>query len=233
MFDTYLRNVKDRLGEPIARRMPNIPPSSITLTALFFGLGSAALAAHGLFLWSLAFWLLNRTLDGLDGLLARLHNHQDDFGGYLDILFDFVAYAAVPIGLVLAAPTAERYLALAIMLATFYVNSASWMYLAAVLEKRNTRDPKTATTIVMPSGLVGGFETILAYGVFLIFPEHITALFYFFSALVFITIMQRLAWARRTLVNGDATWQNLPPAEQPQISVYKPLRADKSTFRKP
>ena len=151
MFDTYLRNVKDRLGEPIARRMPNIPPSSITLTALFFGLGSAALAAHGLFLWSLAFWLLNRTLDGLDGLLARLHNRQDDFGGYLDILFDFVAYAAVPIGLVLAAPTTERYLALAIMLATFYVNSASWMYLAAVLEKRNARDPKTATTIVMPS----------------------------------------------------------------------------------
>jgi phosphatidylglycerophosphate synthase len=232
MFDTYLRNLKDRIGEPLARRMPNVPPGSVTLTALFFGLGSAALAANGLFLWGLAFWLLNRALDGLDGLLARLHNHQDDFGGYLDILFDFVAYAAVPIGLVLAAPTLERFLALTVMLASFYVNTASWMYLAAILEKRSARDPDTATTIIMPSGLVGGFETSLAYGIFLLFPAYITVLFYFFSTLVFITIMQRLVWARRTLVNGDATCQNLSSADQPQISAYKPLRADKSALQK-
>lgn len=173
MFDSYLRNLKDRIGEPLARRMPNVAPNAITLAALLFGLGSAALAANGLFLWGLSFWLLNRTLDGLDGLLARLHNHQGDFGGYLDILFDFVVYAAVPIGLVLAAPTLEHFLALAVMLAAFYVNTASWMYLAAILEKRRLRDPETATTIVMPSGLIGGFETILAYGVFLLFPAHI------------------------------------------------------------
>ena len=150
-------------------------------------------------MWGLAFWLLNRALDGLDGLLARLHGLQDDFGGYLDILFDFVAYAALPIGLVLAAPTLDRYLALAVLLASFYVNTASWMYLAAILEKRRARDPETATTIVMPAGLVGGFETIVAYCVFLLFPGSVLRLFYIFSALVFITIIQRLAWAWRAL----------------------------------
>jgi phosphatidylglycerophosphate synthase len=200
MFDTYLRNAKDRIGEPLARRMSKVPPSAITFAALLFGLGSAVLAARGLFLGGLAFWLVNRVLDGLDGLLARLHNSQDDFGGYLDILFDFVAYAAVPIGLVLASPTSDRYLALAVMLAAFYVNTASWMYLAAILEKRSSHDPDTATTIVMPAGLIGGFETILAYCVFLLFPAYITILFYFFSALVFITIVQRLVWAQRSLI---------------------------------
>jgi phosphatidylglycerophosphate synthase len=199
MFDTYLRNAKDRIGEPLARRMDNVPPVAITLIALLFGLGSAAFAARGQYLWGLGFWLLNRALDGLDGLLARLHNKQDDFGGYLDILLDFVAYAALPIGLILGAPTLERYLALAIMLAAFYINTASWMYLAAILEKRNARDPETATTIVMPTGLIGGFETILAYCAFLLFPMYIGFLFYFFSTLVFITIIQRLAWARRVL----------------------------------
>jgi phosphatidylglycerophosphate synthase len=200
MFDTYLRNAKDRIGEPLARRMSNVLPNAITFAALLFGLGSAALAARKLFLWGLAFWLLNRALDGLDGLLARLHSSQGDFGGYLDILLDFVAYATVPIGLVLASPTSDRYLALAVMLAAFYVNTASWMYLAAILEKRSSRDPETATTIVMPAGLIGGFETILAYCAFLLFPAYITILFYFFSALVFITIVQRLVWAQRSLI---------------------------------
>ena len=199
MFDTYLRNAKDRIGEPLARRMSRVDPSTITLIALAFGIGSAVFAARGLYGWGLAFWLLNRALDGLDGTLARLHNRQGDFGGYLDILLDYLAYAALPIGVVLGAPTPDRYLALAVMLATFYVNAASWMYLAAILEKRAAHAPETQTAIVMPAGLIGGFETILAYCAFLLFPVYIIGLFYFFSALVFITIIQRLLWARRAL----------------------------------
>ena len=132
-------------------------------------------------------------------MLARLHDKQDDFGGYLDILLDFVAYAAVPIGLVLASPTPERYLALAVMLATFYVNTASWMYLAAILEKRSSRDPETATTVVMPAGLIGGTETIIAYCLFLIFPADLILLFNIFTALVGVTILQRLVWAKHNL----------------------------------
>jgi len=85
------------------------------------------------------------------------------------------------------------------MLAVFYVNSASWMYLAAILEKRATHDPETQTTIVMPAGVIGGFETIVAYGIFLFFPVYTTVLFSIFAILVFITILQRLIWAKRTL----------------------------------
>ena len=40
------------------------------------------------------------------------------------------------IGIVLGAPATDRYLALSVMLAIFYINTASWMYLAAILEKR-------------------------------------------------------------------------------------------------
>lgn len=199
MFDTYLRNAKDRISEPLARRMSRVAPTTVTLIALIFGLGSALLAFGRLYVWALAFWLLNRILDGLDGTLARLHEKQDDFGGYLDILLDFVAYAALPIGLVAGSPSEAGYLSLALMLAIFYVNTASWMYLAAILEKRVIRHPGTATTIVMPAGLIGGFETIVAYGIFLLFPAHIAILFSVFAALVFVTILQRLAWAKHNI----------------------------------
>ena len=147
----------------------------------------------------MAFWLINRALDGLDGLLARLHDKQDDFGGYLDILLDFIAYAAIPLGFGLGAASQNIYLALAGLLSIYYLNTASWMYLAAILEKRAAHDPETATTIVMPAGLIGGFETIIFYSLFFLLPQYLLYLFIAFSTLIFITVIQRLIWAYKTL----------------------------------
>lgn len=199
MFDTPLRRFKDRVGEPLARHMSRVSPTLISILALAVGLLATFAAFKGQYIWALTFWILNRVLDGLDGLIARLHQRQSDFGGYVDILTDFIVYAALPIGLVAGSPSNERYLALAFMLAAFYVNTASWMYLAAILEKRAAHHPDTQTTVVMPAGIIGGFETIIAYGIFMLLPSHITALFSVFSALVFITTIQRLIWAKRNL----------------------------------
>jgi phosphatidylglycerophosphate synthase len=199
MFDSSLRRFKDQVGTPLARRMSRVSPMYISILALVVGLLATYTAYKHQYIWALALWLLNRILDGLDGLIARLHDTQSDFGGYMDILTDFVIYAALPIGLVVGSPSSERYLALALMLASFYVNTASWMYLAAILEKRAAHDPDTQTTIVMPAGIIGGFETIIAYGIFLLFPAFITTLFSIFAALVFITTIQRLIWAKCNL----------------------------------
>lgn len=207
MFDNYLREIKDRLAEPVARKLKHVSPDTITLLGFVIGIGAAGLAYLGITAGALLFWLLNRGLDGLDGLIARVHHKQDDFGGYLDILSDFVVYALVPIGIVLGGPSQGRYLALIAMLAVFYINTASWMYLAAILEKRAVSDPEKKTTIVMPSGLIGGFETIVFYSLFIVFPSQVTILFIVFSILVIFTIFQRLFWAKRqlspALIKGD------------------------------
>lgn len=199
MFDASLRELKDRVAAPLTIRMEGVSPDLISLLALLVGVGTALFAAQGRYGWALVGWLLNRTLDGLDGLLARQHAKQSDFGGYFDIVVDFVVYAIVPVGLVVGAPTPSNYLALACLLTSFYVNSASWMYLAAILEKRHAHDARTMTTIVMPVGLIGGAETIVAYCLFLAFPARITLLFTIFATLVLITVIQRLVWAWRQL----------------------------------
>lgn len=205
MLDSSMRRAKDRLGEPLAARLPHLSPNAISLAAFVIGLLAAFLTANGLYVWALVLWLFSRALDGLDGLLARVHQKQSDFGGYLDILLDFFIYAALPIALVMNAPSHERYLALAFMLASFYINSASWMYLAAILEKHNHHCAKgvaasqTPTSIVMPVGLIGGTETILTYCVFFLWADHLTILFVGFGMLVLFTAAQRLAWAWRNL----------------------------------
>lgn len=200
MFDTPLRKVKDQVGAPLARRLSRVSPITISLIGLVIALLAAWSAYRQIYFAAFALWILNRVLDGLDGLLARMHNKQSDFGGYVDILTDFVAYAALPIGLVAGSPSNERYLALAFMLASFYINTASWMYLAALLEKRALHGDDTQTSIVMPAGLIGGFETIIAFGAFTLFPAYLTILYIIFSMLVFITIAQRLIWAKRILI---------------------------------
>ncbi|MBM4427412.1 MAG: CDP-alcohol phosphatidyltransferase family protein [Chloroflexi bacterium] len=200
MFDTPLRKIKDQVGAPLARHLSRVSPITVSLIGLVIALLAAWSAYRQIYFVAFALWILNRVLDGLDGLLARLHNKQSDFGGYVDILTDFVAYAALPIGLVAGSPSGDRYLALAFMLASFYVNTASWMYLAALLEKRALHGDDTQTSIVMPAGLIGGFETIIAYGVFTLFPAYLTTLYSIFAILVFITIAQRLIWAKRILI---------------------------------
>jgi phosphatidylglycerophosphate synthase len=200
MFDTPLRKIKDQVGAPLARSLSRVSPITVSLIGLVIALLAAWSAYRQIYFSAFALWILNRVLDGLDGLLARLHNKQSDFGGYVDILTDFVAYAALPIGLVAGSPSSERYLALVFLLASFYINTASWMYLAAILEKRSMHGDDTQTTIVMPAGIVGGFETIIAFSIFTLFPAHITLLYSIFGMLVFITIIQRLIWAKRNLL---------------------------------
>lgn len=175
--------------------------SPLTLSALALGVGLLAsyTAFQQRYLFTLALWILNRVLDGLDGLIARFHDKQSDFGGYADVLTDFMVYALLPIGLVMGSPSTGNFLALAFLLAAFYLNAASWMYLSAILEKRVAHSTDTQTTVVMPAGLIGGFETIVAYGLFLFFPGDTAVLFSVFAGLVFITTLQRLIWAKRNV----------------------------------
>ena len=201
MLDKVLRPPKERLLVPAARLTQRIHPILLTLVAFGFGvLAVGAVLLHEPLL-ALGLWLANRVLDGLDGSAARFQARQSDFGGYLDILLDTVIYAALPIALVVAAPSPAAYLSVALLLAVYYLNGASWLYLAALLEKRQQGAGAQGekTSITMPSGLIEGAETVVAYCVFLIWPGQMVLLFSVFAALVLVTVSQRLWWAARTL----------------------------------
>lgn len=202
MFDVFLRALKDRLLDPLARWLgPGVPPNAVTLLAFLAGLGAGAAGWRRAYTLALVLWALNRLLDGLDGTLARVHGRQTDFGGYLDILLDFAVYTAVPTGLALGRPTAPVLAACAALLGSFFVNAASWMYLAAVLERRGAGAAARGerTTVTMPPGLVAGAETVVLYTLFLAVPARLPELFGLMAVLVYLTVLQRLWWARRHL----------------------------------
>ncbi len=201
MLDQYTRNWKEDVLEPFARSFAPIHPNLMTLFSLSLGLVGAFFAWQGEYWIAAVFWALNRITDGLDGTMARVNQKQSDLGGYLDIMADFVVYALIPVALVLGRPSTTYFVWLAVLLAVYYVNTASWMYLAAILEKRAhgaaVRGEKT--TVTMPGGLIGGTETAFVYVLFILLPGYLPWLFGGFAGLVLVTVVQRLIWATQEL----------------------------------
>ena len=100
----------------------------------------------------------------LDGLVARMHHKQSDFGDYLGLLMDFMIYVGVPIAFIVVMPT--------------MVKLWSGLALGALLEKRQQLSSNRLTSIEMPTGLIEGAETILFYSAFYLWPDdHSRALY--------------------------------------------------------
>ena len=72
----------------------------VSLLGLFFSFGSFFLILNLNFILALFFFLLGRIMDGVDGSLAN-RTGKTDFGGFLDIVFDFISYSLVPLAFIL------------------------------------------------------------------------------------------------------------------------------------
>jgi phosphatidylglycerophosphate synthase len=200
MRDMALRAQKDRLLTPLAVRFAGaIHPNWVSVMALGVGLASAGAVVAGAPGWGLALWVGNRVLDGFDGLVARVHDKQSDFGGYLDLLLDFMVYLAVPLAFMVASPTTLNLWAGVVLLSSYVLNTISWTVLAAILEKRKRPSAGRLTTVEMPTGLIEGAETILLYSLFFIVPAFVGWLMLLMGVLVLFTAGQRVVWAYRTL----------------------------------
>lgn len=200
MQDAFLRRQKDRLMTPVAGpAFAAIHPNVISVVAMVIGLGSVW-AIVGQWYWlGLLLWAINRIMDGLDGVVARVHKKQSDFGGYLDLLLDFIIYLGVPLGFMAAMPTTRNLWAGLFLLASYVLNTISWTTLGALLEKRQRQTVNRLTSMEMPTGLVEGAETIIFYTLFYLLPAYVAILFAAMAILVLFTASQRVWWAYRHL----------------------------------
>jgi len=200
MQDAYLRRQKDRLLTPMAGPLfSTIHPNTVSIVALIVGLGSVAAVVMQLYWIGLILWAINRIMDGLDGVIARVHQKQSDFGGFLDLFLDFIIYVAVPVAFIWALPTDENLWAGLALLGSYVMNSISWTTLSALLEKRNRQTTNRLTSMEMPTGLIEGAETMLFYTLFYIFPGTVATLFAMMALFVYYTAAQRVWWAYKNL----------------------------------
>ena len=197
MFDAKLRPLIDptlnRMGTALARR--GITANQVTVAGAICGALAGVAIGLGQPLIGLGLILASRLLDGLDGAIARA-SQPTDFGGYLDIVCDYVFYLAVPLGFGFAAPENLPY-ALALV-AAFTLTAVSFLAYAALAAKRGVETqahgPKS---FFYSTGLAEGAETILAFVLMCLLPGLVPAVAAVFTGLCVLTVIQRSIIARR------------------------------------
>ena len=204
MFDRYLRPLIDpplnRMGRHLARA--GIGADAVTLLGLLCGLAAGLAVALDAPLAALALILASRLADGLDGAVARA-TRPSDLGSYLDILADFLFYAAIPLGFAFADPLANA-VAAAALLAAFYVNGASFLGFAILAAKRGlSTEARGRKSWYHSGGLLEGSETIAFFVAFCLWPAAFAALAWIFAALCLVTTLGRVLMARDLFGGAD------------------------------
>jgi len=197
MLDRHLRPLIDPPLNRLGRRMATsgIPADAVTLAGMALGVAAGVAVWAGIYALALVLILASRLADGLDGAVARA-SQPTDFGGYLDIVADYVFYAAIPLGFVLADPSANG-VAGAFLIASFYVNAGSFLGYAILAERHSmTTTERGAKSLYFAGGLLEGSETIAFFVVLCLWPGLFVPLAWGFAALCLITAVARvlLAW---------------------------------------
>ena len=197
MFDARLRPlidpVLDRMGAALVR--VGIGANPVSLAGAASGALAGVAIGLGQPLAGLVLVLASRLLDGLDGAIARVKG-PTDFGGYLDIVCDYVFYLAVPLGFGLAAPGNLPFALL--LVATFTLTAVSFLAYAALAAKRGLETRAHGLkSFFYSTGLAEGAETLLAFVLMCLWPAGFPIIASVFAALCILTVVQRSAIAAR------------------------------------
>jgi len=199
MFDAAVRPYVDPPLARLAARCIHAGLSANAVTLIGFAVGLLAIPALAAewYLAALLLILFNRIADGVDGAIARRQG-ATELGGYLDILCDFIFYAAVPLGFALARE--ENGAAAAFLIFSFVGTGSSFLAYAAIAAKRGLDSARYGPkSIFYLGGLTEGTETIAFFVIFCLFPGSFAGLAYLFGILCWITTAFRAAAAWRTL----------------------------------
>ena len=197
MFDAQLRPLIDRLLNPIGRGLVTlgVTANQVTMIGAAFGLIAAGFVAAGLFYPALWFVIANRVIDGLDGAVARA-SRSSDFGGYLDIVSDFIFYSAIPLAFAVARP--ETALAAAFLIFSFIGTATSFLGFAILAEKHQVMTKiRGKKAFYYLGGLTEGTETILLFLAMLVWPDYFSVMAIIFGILCWVTTGTRIYAAYR------------------------------------
>ncbi|WP_282608007.1 CDP-alcohol phosphatidyltransferase family protein [Pelagibius sp. Alg239-R121] len=204
MIDAWMRRQIDPTMDRIGRFtvQVGVRADHVTYCAVVLGLAATAAIAFEAYWIGLVLFLANRLLDGLDGAVAR-HSKLTDFGGYLDIVGDFIVYSAFVFGFALARPE-ENAVAAAFLILSFVGTGSSFLAYAIFAEKRKiTTDIRGKKSLYYLGGLTEGSETIAAFVLMCLFSQNFSLIAWVFGALCWVTTITRVTAAAGSFTDDE------------------------------
>jgi phosphatidylglycerophosphate synthase len=196
VLDPYIRPLIDPPLNAIGKRMVVIGVSANMTTVIGFIFGLIAIAMIILQHFSIAaiFIGLNRLADGLDGAVAR-HTYLSDFGGFLDIVSDFIIYSGIVFAFGVTNP--DNLLYAAFLIFSFIGPMTSFLAYAVIASKRKiTSSQRGKKSFYYLGGICEGTETGTALILFCLIPQYFSNICVVFGVLCWMTTIGRIynAW---------------------------------------
>lgn len=196
MLDVYVRTIIDPPLNYIGKRISSCGMSANVTTLIGFFVGVLAMVMIGTRQYLLAALLIaiNRLLDGIDGAIAR-HKGLTDFGGFLDIVCDFIVYAGIIFAFGVANP--KNLYAAIFLIFSFIGPMAAFLAYAIIAAKKqihtNCRGKKS---FYYSGGICEGTETVLTLILMCLYPGRFNVICLVFGILCWMTTMGRIyrAW---------------------------------------
>lgn len=196
MFDRYIIPVSSAIFEKPGNILvaKGISGDIVSLLGFVFGIAAAVTIGLGLATPAIMLILLNRIIDGLDSAMARAGG-MSDFGRYLDIIFNFLFYAAFALAFAFA--DSSNALAAAILIfALLSLGSTIIAYAVVAIGRGMNADATGNLWIDIFAELIETSETTLALILLALLPSYFGAIALLFAFLCLITAATRIikAW---------------------------------------
>lgn len=196
MLDPYIRPLIDPPLNFIGKRIAlyGFSANSMTVSGFVLGLVAMALISMELYKTAIFFIILNRICDGLDGAIAR-HTRLSDFGGFLDIVCDFIIYSGIVFAFGVA--KADNLFYAAFLIFSFIGPISSFLAYAVIAAKKHiistTRGKKSFYHL---GGICEGTETAAVLVLMCMIPAYFNEICFIYGILCWLTTIGRIyrAW---------------------------------------
>jgi phosphatidylglycerophosphate synthase len=169
--------------------------NTLTIAGFIFSVMGFVAIAYQQYALTILFILLSRMMDGLDGPLAR-QTAATDFGGYLDIVFDFIFYSGTVFFFAVGQP--DFSLAAAFLIFSFMGTGSSFLAYAIMAAKHGINHEKQGKkSFFYLQGITEGTETICVLLLICLFPIHFNVIAYVFGGLCWLTTIGRIRQAAK------------------------------------
>ena len=197
MLDSHIKPFTDPFMQIIGKRLTHLKISAnmITLSGFMFGLIAMIMIISHHYHMAAVCIALNRLLDGIDGAIAR-QTTTTDFGGFLDIVCDFIIYSGVIFAFGVADHNHTLYASFLIF--SFIGPMTSFLAYAIIASKRKSVSERLGKkSFYYLDGLCEGTETIIVLLLCCFIPHYFSIICIVFGVLCWITTIGRIynAWS--------------------------------------
>lgn len=196
MLDHYVRPIIDPSLNYLGKKLFKLGISADMMTVVGFILGIFAIFCIVLHQYELAAVLIlfNRLSDGLDGAIAR-NSELTDFGGFLDIVCDFIIYSGVIFAFGLS--DSENIFYACFLIFSFIGPITSFLAYAIIASKRGViTEERGKKSFYYLGGICEGTETAFTLILCCLLPQHFSIICIVYGVMCWITTSGRIwnAW---------------------------------------